>query len=324
MTNMVDFSTINDRKANFDSIYVQPDPRAYFRTLGSLGYVIPHLARPIFDQLIEARQRAKQGPITVLDLGCSYGINAALMKYDLTFDMIAERYERLAGIQIGSDRLLELDRHYFAAWPARRRVRVVGLDVSAAAVAYARASGAIDVGIVTDLEAEDIPAWAEAELAKVDLIVSTGCVGYVTNRTFDKLAVCTANGEAPWVASFVLRMFDYRAITQTLQRQGLVTEKFEGATFVQRRFRDEEEMRGTLDALAARRLSPAGKEADGLFHAELYVSRPEAEMRAMPINRLVSVASGINRNYGRRLRLSAQQKSQRAALPASAAANSVR
>src|SRR3546814_7778219 len=73
-----DFSSINRSKADFSAIYVQPDPRAYFRTLGALGYVIPHLARPVFDQLIEARQRAKGGgPITVLDLGCSYGVNAA-------------------------------------------------------------------------------------------------------------------------------------------------------------------------------------------------------------------------------------------------------
>src|SRR3546814_7020588 len=83
-----DFSSINRSKADFSAIYVQPDPRAYFRTLGALGYVIPHLARPVFDQLIEARQRAKGGgPITVLDLGCSYGVNAALMKYAINYEI---------------------------------------------------------------------------------------------------------------------------------------------------------------------------------------------------------------------------------------------
>src|SRR3546814_10867110 len=95
-------------------------------------------------------------------------------------------------------------------------------------------------------------------------------------------------------------MFDYGDIAQTLKRQGLVTQKFEGATFVQRRFRDEEEMRGTLDALSGRNLSPAGKEAEGLFHAELFCSRTKAESDAMPINRLILVASGANRKFGRR------------------------
>src|SRR3546814_12223073 len=87
-----DFSSINRSKADFSAIYVQPDPRAYFRTLGALGYVIPHLARPVFDQLIEARQRAQGGgPITVLDLGCSYGVNPVLRNYAFTYDHLPQR-----------------------------------------------------------------------------------------------------------------------------------------------------------------------------------------------------------------------------------------
>lgn len=297
------FIEINRNKADFSAIYVQPDPRAYFRTLGALGYVIPHLARPVFDQLIDARQRAKGGPVTVLDLGCSYGVNAALMKYAVSYDQVTERYEALSSLPLASEELRAMDRSFFASWPKRRDVRVIGLDISRQAIAYAQACGVLDLGIVADLEREELPDWAVAELARVDLIVSTGCVGYITNRSFEKLAVCTANGEAPWVASFVLRMFDYDDIAQTLRRQGLVTEKFEGATFVQRRFRDEEEMRGTLEALSARRISAAAKEAEGLFHAELFCSRPHGEALSHPLNRMLSIASGANRNYGRRPRL---------------------
>lgn len=315
-TATTDFSDINRSKADFSAIYVQPDPRAYFRTLGALGYVIPHLARPVFDQLIEARQRAKGGPITVLDLGCSYGVNAALMKYAIDYDHLTERYDILTYQQLGADEILALDRHYFASWPRKRDIRVIGLDISPQAVAYGLHCGILDHGIVADLESGEIPPDAAKLLSEVDLIVSTGCVGYVTNKTFEKLAVCTANGEAPWVASFVLRMFDYGDIAKTLARQGLVTQKFEGATFVQRRFHDEEEMRGTLDALAKRGLSAAGKEADGLFHAELFFSRPKEESLARPINQLVSVASGANRNYGCRPRVA--QRQTKAARPARA------
>ncbi|WP_374634697.1 hypothetical protein [Ferrovibrio sp.] len=302
-----DFSAINAAKADFSSIYVQPDPRSYFRTLGALGYSIPHLARPIFEQLIEARQRAKGGPITVLDLGCSYGINAALMKYRVSYDQLTERYDSLGHQPLEPAQLLEMDRHYYASWPKRRDITVIGLDISEPAIRYAQGCGMLDIGFAADLENQAVPPEMAAALAKVDLIVSTGCVGYVTQKTFEKLALCAAGnaaGMAPWVASFVLRMFDYGEIAATLQQYGLVTEKFEGASFVQRRFRDEEEMRGTLDALAQRGISPTAKEAEGLFHAELFCSRPEAEIRRSPINKLVSVSSGMNRNYGRRPRLS--------------------
>jgi len=296
------FSTINAAKADFSSIYVQPDPRSYFRTLGALGYSIPHLARPIFEQLIEACQRAKGGPITVLDLGCSYGINAALMKYRVSYDQIVERYDSLIQQSLDGDSLMEMDRHYYAAWPKRRDITVIGLDISEPAIRYAQASGALDIGFAADLENDAPSPEMAAALSKADLIVSTGCVGYVTSKTFETLLRCAA-GKVPWVASFVLRMFDYGDIAATLRARGLVTEKFEGASFVQRRFRDEDEMRATLDALAQRGINPVAKEAEGLFHAEFFCSRPEAEIRQQPINKLVSVSSGMNRNYGRRPRL---------------------
>jgi len=120
----------------------------------------------------------------------------------------------------------------------------------------------------------------------------------VTSRTFDKLAACHLNGVTPWVASFVLRMFSYDLIAASLACRGLGTEKFEGATFIQRRFRDEDEMAATLAAVRARDLRPAGKEEAGLLHAELFVSRPPEQVEALPINSMLSIASGANRRYG--------------------------
>lgn len=85
------FSAINESKANFDHVYVENDPRQYFNYLGELDYIIPHLAQPIFEQLIRARAAAQDHPVTVLDLGCSYGVNGALMKYALTYDSLRDR-----------------------------------------------------------------------------------------------------------------------------------------------------------------------------------------------------------------------------------------
>src|SRR3546814_4460330 len=55
-----------------------------------------------------------------------------------------------------------------------------------------------------------ISDWSSDVCSSDLLIVSTGCVGYVSNRTFERLAACTAHGEAPWVASFVLRSEERR------------------------------------------------------------------------------------------------------------------
>ncbi|MGE0340166.1 MAG: class I SAM-dependent methyltransferase [Xanthobacteraceae bacterium] len=291
------FAAINDGKANFDDIYTSPDPRRYFSVLGQLDYIIPHLAQPVFDQLIQARAEQQDEPVTVLDLGCSYGVNGALAKYAVSFDAIRERYTSPHLQRLNREQLIEHDRAFYRAWPENPGVRVTGLDVSENAVAYAQESGAIDLGYALDLEKHDPSPEQAAELAKADIIVSTGCVGYVTSKTFERLAKIARKGRPAWVVSFVLRMFPYRAIAQTLEDQGLVTERFEAATFVQRRFATLDEMDSTVRAVESMGLDPYGREADGFFHADLFVSRPQAEIDRAPLRDMVSVVSGANKPW---------------------------
>lgn len=297
MRNGAEYELINSGKLNFDTLYGQNDPREYFKYLGQLDYIIPHLAQPVFDQLIRARSASQSGAVTVLDLGCSYGVNGALMKYRIDFEALRHRYTAPDLQALSSDDLLALDRSFYAGWPRNERVRVVGLDISRNAVRYAEAAGTVDRGFAADFESRD-PTPEESEvLADVDLIVSTGCVGYVTSRTFQRLARLARQGRPAWVASFVLRMFPYDDIAATLAAQGLVTEQFEGATFVQRRFADRQEMEATVRAVEARGIDTRGHEADGLFHAALFLSRPEEEVARDPVQRLVSVVSGANKPW---------------------------
>lgn len=291
------FSAINDGKANFDEIYTAADPRQYFRVLGQLDYIIPHLAQPVFNQLIRVRAEQQAEPVTVLDLGCSYGVNGALMKYAVGFDAIRERYVSPQLQSLSHAELLKHDQAFYRSWPRNENVRVIGLDVSENAIRYAQESGAIDIGYALDLENDDpTPEQAEA-LSKVDLVISTGCVGYVTSKTFRRLAKLARRGRPAWVASFVLRMFPYEAIERTLAEQALVTEQFEGTTFVQRRFADVAEMEATVSAVEARGLDTYGREIEGLYHADLFVSRPANEIERMPLQSLVSVVSGANKPW---------------------------
>jgi len=279
-----DFARINSAKASFDSVYVAPDPRAYFSVLGGLDYSIPDAARPVFRRLAEARREAQGSEaLKLVDLGCSYGINAALLKYPLSFADLKQRYTAPALQDVSSEELLELDRHFFNAWPADEQLTTIGIDVAAPAVRYARRAGMLDDGFPADLENGDAPEPLARALADVDMVISTGCVGYVGERSFEQLTDVAAGERTPWIASFVLRMFPYDAIERSLAERGLVTEKLEGATFVQRRFRDGAEQRQVVGSLEAMGIDPGGKEADGLYHAELFVSRPEAEAKRLSL-----------------------------------------
>lgn len=323
MNMKINFAQINEAKMDFSELYTSKDPRNYFKYLGQLDYIIPHLAQPLFGQLIRARQELQDEPVTVLDVGCSYAINGALMKYAIDYEALRQRYTAPSLQTLSSGEVLALDRHFYQAWPRHPGVKVIGLDVSENAVRYAEDCGILDHGLAIDLESRDPTPEEAALLAGVDIIVSTGCVGYVTAKTFQRLAKVSRKGRTPWAANFVLRMFPFDAIATTLAEQGLVTEPYEGATFVQRRFANREEMEGAIQAVETRGLDTDGYETEGLYHSTLFVSRPPEEVARRPIQELVTVVSGVNKlwsvganvlgSYGQAVRRNARAAQRRSA-----------
>ncbi len=289
----------NDAKTSFDNLYAQADPRSYFSVLGSLDYSIPDLAKPIFRQVAAAFQAVHGRGATILDLGSSYGINAALFRYPISVDMIRRRYARREMMALTSDEVRVLDRAYYASWPRVQAERFIAADVSPSAIDYALSVGLVDDAVAHDFEAVDPTPLVAEKLADVDLIISTGAVGYVSEKTFDALMRTT--GRTPWVVSFVLRMFDYEAIASRLERDGLVTEKLRSAAFIQRRFHDEDEAKQVIGILRGRGIDPTGLESEGFLAAELYVSRPREQVAALPLDWLVRVVSGRNLSFGPRL-----------------------
>ena len=295
MNRVANYTKINQSKMDFSDLYTSKDPRNYFKYLGQLDYIIPHLAQPIFAQLIRARQELQSEPVTVLDLGCSYAINGALMKYAIDYEALRQRYTAPILQTLSSDAVLELDRHFYRSWPENEGVRVIGLDISENAIRYGEKCGLLDRGLAIDLESRDLTPDEAADFADVDIIVSTGCVGYVTSKTFERVLKASRRGRTPWVVSFVLRIFPFDEIEKTLGAYGLVTEPYEGATFVQRRFATREEMEAAIRAVEMRGLDSEGCETEGLYHANLFISRPAEEIERCPIQKLVSVVSGANK-----------------------------
>ena len=289
----------NDAKASFENLYSQEDPRDYYSILGSLDYSIPDLAKPILKQIAAAFRKSYARDGTLLDLGSSYGINAALFRFPVSVDMLRRRYARREMMALSSARVRELDRHYFQSWPRSQPEKIIAVDVSKAAVEYALEVGLVDDAIAHNFE-EGAPVEIQRRIADVDLICSTGAVGYVTEKTFD--ALLKASTRTPWVVSFCLRMFDYAPIAERLAQDGLVTEKLNSAAFVQRRFQDEAEAKQVLEIVSKERgLDPTGLESEGLLFAELFVSRPREEVERTPLDKLVRVANGRNLSFGPRL-----------------------
>jgi SAM-dependent methyltransferase len=252
-------------KISLDHIYTQPDPRGYFGTLRELDYQIPQLAKPYFTGLIEQYRQSQQVAVpAVLDIGCSYGINAALLKCGVSMGELYERYTGCAGKT--RDELLADDREL----TRNDRVQFIGLDTSRQALAYATEAGFLDGAIHADLEADDPTERQREQFAGTDLVISTGCLGYVTEKT---LAKVVQDGR-PWMAHFVLRMFPFEPIEEILAAAGYATMRVD-RVFKQRRFATQEEHSLVLDTLSTVGVDPRGLETDGWLYAQLYISRPE-------------------------------------------------
>jgi SAM-dependent methyltransferase len=275
------------QKADFSSIYTRPDPREYFRVLNTLDYQIPQQALPIFRAVLDA-SRHQHGYRTVLDLCCSYGINSALLFSGGDPVPVAARYADPGLAALTTPELAEADRRRYAG--GGRDLRVIGLDQSAAAISYATRAGLLTAGWPENLERSAPSPALVAGLADVGLIICTGGVGYVGHRTFGRLLAALPAPESLWLAVFVLRVFDYAPIAALLSAYGLATEKIPG-TFRQRRFANAAERDACVQDIRLRGLDPSGKEADGWYHAECFLTRPAAESHVPAATLVKNVAA---------------------------------
>ncbi|WP_214406619.1 class I SAM-dependent methyltransferase [Pseudonocardia lacus] len=280
-------------KTDFTDIYTQPDPRAYFGALAGLEYQIPQRALPVVEAVLAARSAGDPRP--VLDLCCSYGINAALLRHRLDLDDITARATDPDLADLPADELIEADRVFYAERLRRPDLPTLGLDVSAPAIDYARRTGLLTDGWAEDLEAGDPSPELAAGVARTGLVVCTGGVGYIGHRTFERLLRCMDDPGDAWLVVFVLRVFDYADVAAALAEFGLVTERVEGETFVQRRFADDGEFRAANADVARRGLDPTGREADGWYHADCFVTRPAAVAATTPLPDLLAGVGAGNR-----------------------------
>ena len=288
MTADITFEAINQAKSSVDEIYFQPDPRAYLQALKKLDYAIPGNAKPVFQRVIDQLQSQRDHEVQVLDLGCSYGLNAALLKHDMTMEEIYEHWGQKALMRASSHEVIEYDRRFFGNLEDKKDINIVGLDRAESAVSFGTETGLLDQGIAADLESGQLSAPAGQDLAPVDLVISAGRLGAITEKSFERLLTAVTQGGPPWIANFAARAFPFDPIADALNDWGYVTERLEGHLFEQRAFASSEERDQVIEALRQRGIDPEGRESEGRLLAEFYLSRPADEAAALPIEQMLA------------------------------------
>ncbi len=269
---------LGSKKTDFNDTYDRPTPEAYYRTLRGLDYRLPELARPFIKRCLEALRRIRgRNRVRVIDLCCGYGVNAALLNHNVDMDDLYDRYAEGSHAGLPAEVVIERDRRLFAL---RRRspmeADVIGVDVAANALTYARDAGLLSEALSLNLERDNPDAKTRALFRDADLVTVTGGLSYIGPASFERILDCFPAGHRPWVVWFPLRQTNVDGVTGTLAHFGLKTEWL--TTLPQRRMTDARERQLVLRQLKEAGLDPKDKRA-GYLHAACAISRPDSSVR---------------------------------------------
>lgn len=263
-------------KHDFALTYDQPWPHPYFAAHLALDYMICERAKPVFQKVVaRLQQRRTRSPIRIVDIGASYGVNAALLRSTLTLDDLYAAYTLPDGDL--ADQRMEEHQIFFSRQELRDDIEIIGLDPSRQALRYARKVGLIKSSVSVDLETEELTDADRDALRDADLIISTGCVGYATARTFRRVYEATA-GSQPWVASFAMHPFAYDEIAAALAEFGLMTIERPDLRQRQRRFSTPHERDSILAIMGDLDMGDRLERATGHIYAAFHLSTPPDEM----------------------------------------------
>lgn len=274
----MEYEAENQAKACFDNVYTAPTPHAYIKMMAKNGYEIGEQTRPYCIAAAEMLEKHTEDawPVQMLDIGCSYGMGSAFVRYGCSFDeMVAFFATRAPQDPYAAS---EAMRAWLNVTPAQNDVRCVGLDNSKPAIRFAMRAGLLDGGIARDFENPDITPNAEERswLRSCNLLISTGAIGYVTDRTMAHVVrhagVDHPSAFGPLAVLTILRMFDSTSIRDVFEKHGYRFEKVPKVMLPQRRFADENERKSVLEILHDKVIDTGKWENQGTQFAELFIA----------------------------------------------------
>lgn len=262
-------------KKDFTNIYTQNFPNAYLKEMGRLDYRIPDKTKPLYLSIAKQLYKKLSKKINILDIGSSYGINSALMKYGL-------KMSELDNFFLEQQPSIEESKQFFNNLSSDDTLDFYQIDISEPALKFSENMGLCKKGICVNLESGNLPI---REIPKSDMIIATGCIGYIGYKAFSNLfelikkqqseSDLELSEKGPVFAFSVLRIFDMEKIKKTFDHYGYSLVKSDLKPIRQRRFSDLEEKQKTIYLLHDKGIDTKGFEDDGHFYADFFIASPK-------------------------------------------------
>jgi len=278
-------------KKDFTDIYTQKFPDDYLKEMKKLHYRIPDKTKPLYLSLAQQLIQKLSRPINILDIGSSYGINSALLKYGLKMSDLDDFFLQEDNFT------LEQTKQFFERIPSNDELNFYQIDISEPALKFSEHAKLCKKGICVNLETGNLPI---KNIPSFDMVIATGCIGYIGYKAFSNLFEFIKKQQSkfpeseidkPIFAFSALRIFDMEKIQKTFDYYGYSLVKTDLNPIPQRRFSDDEEQNQTIFLLKDKGIETKEFEDDGHFYADFYVASPKRFE-----NQLLSMSKNMERN----------------------------
>ena len=263
-------------KKDFTDIYTQDSPVEYLKEMDKLEYSISDSTKPLYNTIIEQLEDVLSRSINVLDLGSSYGINSSLMKYNLTMSELNDFFLN------GSEPTKKETKQFYEKCTSNDNMNFYQIDISEEALKFSEEMGLCERGMNVDLE--DEKSNLLESLPKMDVVIATGCIGYIGYKAILNILKVIKNRKpnsiesekkyvAPIFAFSVLRIFDMADIEEVFEMYDYSIVKSDIKPIRQRNFSDPKEKTQTISLLHDMEIDTKKYEDDGNFYADFYVAK---------------------------------------------------
>ena len=241
-----------------------------------LEYDISDSTKPLYSAITEQLGKTLSRPINVLDLGSSYGINSSLMKYNLTMS-------KLNNFFLNETKPTKKEtKQFYEGCTRNDNLNFYQIDISEEALKFSEEMDLCERGINVDLEAEKLNLLGS--FPKIDVVIATGCIGYIGYKAFSNLLKLIKNRQSnsieskkeyasPIFAFSVLRMFDMDDIEEVFKMNDYSIIKSDMEPIRQRNFSDPKEKAQTISILHDMQINTEKYEDDGNFYADFYIAK---------------------------------------------------
>ena len=198
------------------------------------------------------------------------------MKYNLTMSELNSFFLN------GSEPTKKETKQFYEKCTSNDNINFYQIDISEEALKFSEEMDLCERGMNVNLEAKKLDLLES--LPKMDVVIATGCIGYIGYKAFSNLLKVIKNRQfnliesetehiAPIFAFSVLRIFDMADIEEVFEMYDYSIVKSDIKPIRQRSFSDPKEKVQTISLLHDMGINTKKYEDDGNFYADFYIAK---------------------------------------------------